>query len=242
MPDRPVIGMIVPLADGGVPPECPALYGDRAEFIVEGLGLRRLTPQGYDKVIGRTGELAARLAARGAAAISLMGTSLSFYLGESFNHQLVETMAAASGRPATTMSTAVVDALKALGVTRAAVGTAYAGEVNRRLADFLAANGIDAGEIVSLDIEAAEKVAEVDNADLLALGRRATERNPNAGALFISCGGLNTLEITPVLERETGKPVVSSAVAGAWDAVRLAGLDPVVTGHGRLLQMGSSGG
>lgn len=237
MADKPIIGMIVPLADGGVPPECTALYGDRAEFIVEGLGLERLTPDGYDKVIGRAGELAARLAGRGAAAISLMGTSLSFYQGEAFNRQLVEIMERASGRPATTMSNAVVDALKALGAHRAAVGTAYAGEVNKRLARFLTAKGIETGEIVSLDIEVTAQVAEVDDDDLLALGRRANERNPDAKALFISCGGLNTLDVTPVLERETGKPVVSSAVAGAWDAVRLAGLDSIVHDHGCLLEL-----
>ena len=49
--EMPLIGMIVPPAAGAVPPEAPALYPRGARFIAEGLGLERLTPDGYDAVI-----------------------------------------------------------------------------------------------------------------------------------------------------------------------------------------------
>jgi maleate cis-trans isomerase len=47
-----------------------------------------------------------------------MGTSLSFYRGYAFNEQLKATMHEASGLPVTTMSTGVVEGLRAVGARR----------------------------------------------------------------------------------------------------------------------------
>ncbi len=236
MTEKSTIGMIVPPAGDLVPPECSELYGDRADFIAAGLGLDRLTPEGYDSVIGDIAHLAGRLANSGADAVVLMGTSLSFYRGLDFNRQLVATMSEVAGVPATTMSGAVVDALRTLGARRIIVGTAYVEEVNRRLTGFLADSGFTVAGLVALEIEAVDAIVGVTQDDLLNLGRRAYATDPSADAVFISCGGLHTLGITATLEGETGKPVVSSAVAGAWAALRLAGQDPQVPGYGRLLE------
>ena len=58
---------------------------------------------------------------------------------------------------------------------------------------------------------------------------------PGADGLLISCGGLRTLPVERPLEESLGMPVVSSAVAGAWAAARLAGEAGRVTGATRLL-------
>jgi len=79
MSDAPILGMIVPTAAGQVPADAKVLYPEGVEFIATGLGLGKLTPEGYASVIDRTGELAQALAARGAQGISLMGTSLTFF-------------------------------------------------------------------------------------------------------------------------------------------------------------------
>ncbi|HWP29756.1 MAG TPA: arylmalonate decarboxylase, partial [Chloroflexota bacterium] len=115
---EPVVGLIVPPAAGAVPPEGAQLYPQGVRFIAAGLGLTRLTPEGYDAVIDRIADRARALAAQGAQALALMGTSLSFYRGYAFNEELKAALAAATGLPATTMSTAVVEALRALGVRR----------------------------------------------------------------------------------------------------------------------------
>ena len=44
-----------------------------------------------------------------------------------------------------------------------------------------------------------------------------------------------SVEIIDRLEQRTGKPVITSNQALAWDALRLAGIDDPVTGFGRLL-------
>ena len=114
----PVLGLIFPPFGRGIPEEGVAMYGDRLEFVVTGLGLDRMTPEGYDSVIPKIPAAAQLLQEAGAEAIELTGTSLTFYKGEAFNQTLRETVTRASGLPATTMSNGVIEGLKAVGAHR----------------------------------------------------------------------------------------------------------------------------
>lgn len=230
---KPVVGMIVPPAQGAVPPEPGALYPD-IDFIATGLGLDRMTPDGYDSVIGKVEAAARDLAERGAQAVSLMGTSLSFYRGAAFNRTLKEAIAKATGLPASTMTDAILKALASFGAKRLAVATAYGETVNERLRAYLTGAGYEIAALDCLDIERVDDIFAVTDADLIALGTAAARAAPNAEALFISCGGLRTLDVTVPLEEATGLPVVSSAMAGAWDAARLVGHGGGAPGYGRL--------
>lgn len=232
---RPVLGVLVPPADGAVPPELPELYGDRFRFVGRGLAIPRISTAGFDAVIDRVAALSRELADEGAAAVALMGTSLSFYRGAGWNEQLAHTMREASGLPATTMSDAIDAALRAVNGRRLAVATAYAGEMNDRLREFLETRGFAVASLVALELSTVEQVHAVRPGELEALGERAVREATDADALLISCGGLRTLGITAPLEERLGLPVVSSAVAGAWAAVRLLGDSERVQGYGRLL-------
>src|SRR5918911_555320 len=180
MSDAPLIGLIVPTAAGEVPADGPKLYPQGVRFVAAGLGLQRLTPEGYDSVIDRVGELASDLARQGIQAIALMGTSLSFYKGYGFNEQLKDTMRAATGLPATTMSTGVVEGLRALGVRRVAVGTAYIDEVNDRLRQFLVDSGFEVLVLEGLGLEDFGAPSQVTEEDVLALGQRVHAAAPDA--------------------------------------------------------------
>jgi arylmalonate decarboxylase len=227
------IGMIVPPADGAVPPEPPALYPD-IRFIARGMGLPRLTPDGYDSVIDYTAGLARDLATDGAEAISLMGTSLSFYRGPDGNAQVLEAMRETTGLPVTTMTDSVLAALHMFKARRIAVATAYTQEVNDRLRSYLVHEGFDIASLVSLDLTEIDAIQSTGADELIALGKVALAQAGTADALFISCGGLRTLPTILPLEEATGIPVISSATAGAWGAVRLAGHDGRSPGFGRL--------
>ena len=53
MSEEPIVGLVVPNAEGNVPPEAHELYPTGVRFISDGLGLQSLSPAGYDKVIDR---------------------------------------------------------------------------------------------------------------------------------------------------------------------------------------------
>ncbi len=201
------------------------MYPVGVEFLIEGLGLETMTPAGYDSVIDRIAPAAQALARQGAHAIVLMGTSLSFYKGAAFNRSLADSIREATGLPCTTMSSAVVDALREAGARRLAVATAYNAEVNRRLGAFLAESGFDVLALEGLGLERIGEAGKVGPRDLEDFAARVFHAVPQSGALLISCGGFRTLELIAPLERRCGVPVVSSMPHALYAAARLAGFD-----------------
>jgi arylmalonate decarboxylase len=231
----PVLGLIFPPFGRGVPEEGVAMYGDRLKFVVNGLGLDRMTPDGYDSVIAKIPAAAKQLADAGADAIELTGTSLTFYKGEEFNQRLREAVVEASGLPATTMSNGVIEGLKAVGAKRVAVATAYNDTVNDRLDAFLREHELEPVVVTGLGIEAIRDVDRVTQDYLIEFGARVRESAPEADSLLVSCGGFRTLEIIAPLEARTGVPVISSMPHGLWAGARLVGMSGASPGYGTLL-------
>jgi arylmalonate decarboxylase len=231
----PALGLIFPPAGRGVPEEGLSMYPKRVKFLVEDLGLKTMTPDGYDAVLDRIAPTAQKLAKEGARAITLMGTSLSFYKGAAFNERLTESMKKATGLPAVTMSTAVVEGLRAVGGHRLAVATAYNDEVNGRLRAFLKESGFEVLVVKGLGIEKVEDINTVTQDGLIKFCAGVRGMAPKADAMLVSCGGLRTLEILAPLEKETKIPVVSSTPHALRAGVRLLGLDSRAPGFGTLL-------
>ena len=231
----PVLGLIFPPFGRGVPEEGVAMYGDRIRFVVTGLGLDRMTPEGYDAVIPKIPAAARQLAEAGAEAIELTGTSLTFYKGEAFNQRLLQAVVDASGLPATTMSNGVIEGLKAVGAKKVAVATAYNDTVNDRLDAFLREHDLEPVVVTGLGIEPVRDVDLVTQDYLIEFGARVRESAPDADSLLVSCGGFRTLEIIAPLEARTGVPVISSMPHGLWAGARLVGLTGASPGYGKLL-------
>lgn len=230
----PTIGLIVPPASGLVPPDGASLYAGRARFIASGLGLGEVSPIGFDAVVERIIERSLELRDAGADAISLMGTSLSFYRGAAFTDDLRARMADATGLPCTTMSHAIVSALHELEVQRVAVATSYIDELNRALDAYLKESGFEVVALRGLSIAEVDAIGRIGAAELMQLARLAVADAAHADGLLISCGGLRTFGLLAPLEAELGMPVTASSPAGFWDVMRVAGLDPTAHGFGRL--------
>jgi arylmalonate decarboxylase len=230
----PTLGLIFPVARP-VPPEGLAMYPTGVKFIVADVGLKTMTPEGYDAVLDRIGPAGEKLAAQGANAIVLMGTSLSFYKGTAFNQRLTEILKKATGLPVTTMSTGVIEGLKTVGAKQVVAATAYDMEVNRRLETFLKESGFEVLGVKGLGIEKVEDVDRVTQDGLLRFCVGVRETQPKANAILVSCGGLRTLEILAPLEQQGHIPAVSSTPHALRAGVRLLGLSGRAPGFGTLL-------
>jgi arylmalonate decarboxylase len=230
----PMLGLIFPV-ERPVPEEGLIMYPKGVCFITSNLDLKTLTPEGYDAVLDDIPVAARKLKAAGAQAITLMGTSLSFYKGTAFNQKLTETIKQASGLPATTMSTGVIEGLRELKTKRLAVTTAYNDEVNLRLRAFLVESGFEVLAMKGLGIVAVAAVNDVKQDDLLQFCISVHQLAPQSDGMLVSCGGLRTLEILAPLEKQTKVPVVSSTPHALRAGVRLLGLSGRAAGFGRLL-------
>jgi arylmalonate decarboxylase len=229
------IGMIVPPASGEVPPEAYALFPSGIDFIARGVAIGSVSIGSFDAVVDRIVPLAVELKDEGAEAVSMMGTSLSFFRGVAFNDRLTEAMREATGLPVTTMSNGIRDALRAVGARRVAVGTAYTEEINEKCRAYLTGCGFEVLSLESLGLAAVGDIHAVTEAEVVALGERAAAKaGGRMDAVLISCGGLRATNLAPALEPRVGVPVVASATAGVWASVRLLGIDTGVYGLGAL--------
>jgi arylmalonate decarboxylase len=233
----PCIGLIVPPAAGEVPQDAGLLYGDRIRFVARGLGIGGVSPSGFAPVMDHITRLACELRDEGAQTISLMGTSISFYQGPEPTEVLRARLEAATGLPCTTMSHAIVTSLRTLGARRIAVATSYIDELNQCLVRYLQHHAFEVSRIRGLSITGVQAMGEVPPDTLIELAAAVHAEDPQAEAVLISCGGLQTREVIEPLEARLGVPVIASSPSGFWDVVRQAGLDPRADGYGRLFRL-----
>ena len=234
------IGLVVPFVTDEVPFEGPIMYPE-VRFIARGVGVRALTPDGYDPAFDAIVPAAEELARKGVDAIMVIGTSLTFYRGPLAHERLLDELRRRTALPVSTMSQAILDGLREVGAKRIAVATAYTDSVNRRLKELLAAADFDVLALDCFDILEFSGPSKKSQADIIALSgsavAKANEIRPGGvDAILISCGGLRTLGVAEPLEASHGIPVVSSATAAFWAALRLIGESGRVVGYGRLLE------
>jgi arylmalonate decarboxylase len=229
------IGLVVPFATDEVPFEGPLMYPG-VRFIARGVGVRALTPEGYEPAWNGILPAAEHLARQGVDAIMVIGTSLTFYRGPQQHDWLLKELRQRTGLPVSTMSQAIIDGLREVGARRVAVATAYTDVVNRRLKELLAAADIEVLALECFDLLEFGGPSKKSEADIIALSDRAVERADRPEGILISCGGLRTLEVTRPLEARHGIPVVSSATAAFWAAMRLVGESGRIEGYGRLFE------
>jgi arylmalonate decarboxylase len=229
------IGLVVPFAEDKVPFEGPLMYPG-VKFIPRGVGVRSLTPEGYQPAWDGIIPAADHLAKLNVDAIMVIGTSLTFFRGPAEHDRLLAELRRRTGLPVSTMSQSIIDGLREVGANRVAVATAYTEVVNNKLKELLAAAGIDTLSLECFELLDFGGPKDKSEDDIIELSRTAVAHAKGAEGIVISCGGLRTLEVAKPLEERTGLPVVSSATAAFWAAMRLVGQSGHMAGHGRLLE------
>ncbi|MGE0314774.1 MAG: hypothetical protein AB7P21_24410 [Lautropia sp.] len=176
-------------------------------------------------------ETAALLALVKPAVMVLAHTATSYTLGREAEAALIERIEASTGIRLVTAFGSVLAALDHLGARRVTLVTPYSDEWTRRGRAHLEAHGIDVVAhgrlqgVVNIYDETPARAREL----ALATDVEASQ------AVFISGVGMPTIDVLASIEAELGKPVLSSASAMMWHALRVAGHDGRVDGYGSLL-------
>ena len=168
-------------------------------------------------------------------AITYACTAASFVRGKGGDEEINRRITAATGIPATSTSTALLRALKAMGVRRLAVATPYLEELNDRLELFLEAHGFQVVSMLGLN---AKVIQHVTPSEIIQLARDCD--TSEAEAVFISCTTMKTAPYIGALEASLQKPVLSANQVSLWDAVQLAGAAAPMSEHGRLFEIEAS--
>ncbi|MDF2759849.1 MAG: Asp/Glu/hydantoin racemase [Thermomicrobiales bacterium] len=162
-------------------------------------------------------------------------TTGSLIHGVGWDREVAGRIELVSGRPATTTTTTVLAALRAVGATSLAVATPYMEELNAIERRFLEASGFTVVGISGLGCATDAEIGRLDPEDAVSLVERVDM--PAADAVFISCTNFHCLLAIASLERQIDKPVVTSNLAGAWAALRQIGIEDPIPGYGQLLHL-----
>ncbi|HEY4536693.1 MAG TPA: hypothetical protein VIG71_12095 [Enteractinococcus sp.] len=214
------IGLIVPPADGEVPPEAEAIFGNEIDFVAYGLGISQMDETNFRMALDHLEEAASELMNSNVDAISVMGTSLTFFEGRKGNHEIIKSLKRyAPGVPVTTMSNAIIHSLQQLEAREIAVLSAYDADMHSRLISFLREHGVLVTHSKNLGLLDIKDVHGLSQNVLEEVADEMVENSKDdSDALLISCGGLKTLDI---VRRHKLFPVISSAVDGIENVVSL---------------------
>jgi maleate cis-trans isomerase len=238
---RARVGVLVPPGNPTVEPELyrMAPNGVSMHFARFDPGHDTGEPGGAEGMEERTRALLAGLEAPGRAlaavkpaAVILAHTGVSYVNTFAGEEALVARLTAAAGAPATTAAGAISAALRHLGARRLALGTPYP--------EVIGALGRAYWEAAGFAIVSHRRLDGVANIYAESAGRayQLARQADAAGAdaVLLSGTGLPTIDVIEALERDLGKPVVSSVQASLWQALRLAGVHAPIPGFGRLLR------
>jgi maleate cis-trans isomerase len=165
--------------------------------------------------------------------IVLAHTATSYSLGRQGEADLLGRLQASTGKRVISAFGAVLCALKRLNVQRVALGTPYSPDTTLQGKSHLEAHGL---QVVSCaNLQGVTNIYDTTAERAYGLARQVDRED--AEAVFLSGTGMPTLQVLEVLEQDLGKPVISSASAMMWRALRLAGVRQVIPGYGRLLTL-----
>ncbi len=164
-----------------------------------------------------------------------MCTSGSFSCGPDWDENLC-TMLCEGGRcSATTTSSALIAALKALGVKKVALATPYEPRLNAKLIEYVQHFGVDVVSHSGLGLTQDWDIGRLDPATLNDLVHEVD--TDEAEAVFVSDTGIVMSPIAESLELDLGKPVFSANMASMWHALKLAGVREKMPNVGSLFRL-----
>ena len=167
---------------------------------------------------------AKEVASAQAGVIMYACTTASFIKGPGYDQELGEKIKKETGIPGISTSSAVVGALKAMGMERIALATPYAPSIGEKEVQFFE-KAIPGLKIVSQ--KHLGHVANLTKGRLMPEVAYQTAREidvPQADGIFISCTNFRSIEIIEALEMDCRKPVISSVQSSFWAALKSMGV------------------
>ncbi len=186
---------------------------------------------------GTVEEAARRVLRHRPDGIAYYCTTISFVRGPGGDRRLADAIAAATGLPVTTTSTAMVAAFQAIGLRRIAVASPYLPDVEATFVSFIEHHGVAVVASESMHLPADHSIVPPQAMADLAV---AADR-PEAEAVFIGCSGQRLARHLALIQRHVGKPVLSANQVTGWHMLRILGREERIPQLGCLADVCPAG-
>lgn len=234
---RANIGFIMPLAIPGCLYEYEIIFPEGVSIIYVPLSLQMTTPEGVSALSQEAIAVAPKL--RLADVIIYNCFSGAALMGSAHDREVISAIESTTGKKTTSMATACVEALRALGATKITIVSPYIRELVEAEIDYFVDQGFYIAYEESLNISTPLDIfrrSPSQNYDFaVSVHNSAQIKQINSDVLFIACGAMQFIEFIDDLEKVTGLPVLSSTIASAWMCLKLADIHEPIKGYGKLL-------
>jgi maleate cis-trans isomerase len=228
------IGLLIPSSSSTQEPEFARVLPSHVTVHAARLPLTQIRDDQTARLVDDIELEAKKLADCQVDVIALPATAPSSRKGQGGDQELIKRIKDASGVPATTASTAMLEVLQVLGKRKIAIGAPWSHAVNQKVAAFLTQNGYEVVDAQELGHEDNLTVGRLDEQSGLEMGRKV--KSQDADVVLLACGNWRTMGVIERLEQELGKTVVTTNQVTLWAALRSAGGVDRIEGAGSLLR------
>lgn len=218
-----------------IPSEWSTILPPGFTLVSTGLNVRAHTPEEFDRAIESLESSLSVFVAEEADCILLAGITLAVQRGYRAEEELVARLSQRLGIPVSTSLCANAEALKHLEAKKIVIATAYLERINQALRRYFEDAGFEVAGIRGLDVSKPVDQAKLPEEASYRVARSLFEEHPQADAVLIH-GRWRSLAHVEQLEREIGRPVVSSTAASLWWVLRALGMRLPVEGFGKILR------
>ncbi len=227
------IGLLLPSSNSVQEPDFTSVLPKHITLHVARMALTQVEADSTLRIVQEIETESRKLADVDVDVIFFAATAPSSRNGIGYDRELVARIEAASGKPATTASTALLEALRALSAKTVVLGAPWSDAINRTAAAFIEANGFNVLAQETLGLVRNLDIGLLDPQTAYDVGRRVDR--PGADAVMLACGNWSTFAIIDRLERDLGKPVLTTNQVSLWHALKIIGSAPL-NGLGVLLR------
>ncbi|HKZ94949.1 MAG TPA: aspartate/glutamate racemase family protein [Candidatus Bathyarchaeia archaeon] len=212
--NRLKLGLLVPSSNTTMEHEFRAMLPQEASVHVARIRLKRVVASELRAMEKEVRDEALKLADADVHVIGFGCTTGSLVAGYGYDEKIVKHIEKVAKKPAVATAGAVVQAMKALGLSRISVATPYTEAINELERQFLERSGFIIDRMIGLGLIDNLEIGKTKPETLISLVRKAD--SSRSDGVFISCTNLPTISIISRLEETLEKPVVSSNTATLW--------------------------
>ena len=139
----------------------------------------------------------------------------------------------ADGIPAISASSAVLSAIKELGLKKLTVVTPYPKEMTDTVGRYMEGCGFKVLNLAGRNHQSNLAIAEDYSENIIDFAM--AQLHPDSDGLFFSCTNWQTADVAGIIEDKTGVPVITSNQATIWATLKAIRCEKTVPGFGRLL-------
>jgi maleate isomerase len=200
------------------------------------LTIQQLSDSDMDEAIKGMERAAKQLANFDVDVIYQSGVPPVVRRGLGFGDELADRLSQASGLPAITDMSSVIDAMRTANLKTLAMATPFEQFINDRLVQYLAAEKIEITNNTALGIKRNVEIRRLPIPVEYTVARKTyLESAKKPDGIYIPCGGWGSIRNIELLETDLDTTVVTWMNAMIWSSLRRGKVAGAIHGFGKLL-------